>query len=168
MLRRTKTIVLSDDPSVAVAVRVADCAPILLGDRHLGTVGAAHAGWKGALAVFVSTSLVVYRFRKELAEMKWEGAGSAAKRVPAWIVGMHLIFLTLIVLGAHYMVVFIGLLLFFIGFTTVTREYQTPLNLRGGLLVAFFLGGLVIFGGPQSWCFTIAEARSSPAVNCMI
>src|SRR5262245_8868581 len=42
-------VIVSDDPSSAIAVRVADCAPVLLGDRRLGVVGTAHAGWRGTL-----------------------------------------------------------------------------------------------------------------------
>ena len=37
-------------PGVAVGVLTADCAPILLADAEARVVGAAHAGWRGALA----------------------------------------------------------------------------------------------------------------------
>ena len=36
-------------PGVICAVLTADCAPVLLADPDAGIVGAAHAGWKGAL-----------------------------------------------------------------------------------------------------------------------
>jgi YfiH family protein len=37
-------------PGVALGVLTADCAPVLLAEPHAGVVGAAHAGWRGALA----------------------------------------------------------------------------------------------------------------------
>lgn len=37
-------------PGVALGVLTADCQPVLFSDAEAGVVGAAHAGWKGALA----------------------------------------------------------------------------------------------------------------------
>ncbi|HBZ43638.1 MAG TPA: peptidoglycan editing factor PgeF [Maritimibacter sp.] len=36
-------------PGVALAVLTADCEPVLFADRDAGVIGAAHAGWKGAI-----------------------------------------------------------------------------------------------------------------------
>ena len=41
---------VTDRPGLALGILTADCAPVLLADREAGVVGAAHAGWKGALA----------------------------------------------------------------------------------------------------------------------
>ena len=43
-------IIVSDRPDVAMAVQVADCVPLLLGDARSGAVAAAHAGWRGRAA----------------------------------------------------------------------------------------------------------------------
>jgi YfiH family protein len=37
-------------PGLALGILTADCAPILLADVAAGVIGAAHSGWKGALA----------------------------------------------------------------------------------------------------------------------
>lgn len=40
---------VTDVPGIALGILTADCAPILLADRQAGVIGAAHAGWKGAV-----------------------------------------------------------------------------------------------------------------------
>ncbi|HEY0599548.1 peptidoglycan editing factor PgeF [Brevundimonas sp.] len=48
---------VSAAPGVICAVLTADCAPILLADAEAGVVGAAHAGWKGALGGVVHSTV---------------------------------------------------------------------------------------------------------------
>jgi YfiH family protein len=41
---------VTDRPGLALTVLTADCMPVLLADTQAGVIGAAHAGWRGALA----------------------------------------------------------------------------------------------------------------------
>jgi purine-nucleoside/S-methyl-5'-thioadenosine phosphorylase / adenosine deaminase len=49
-VRPQADIIVTEDPAVAIGVRVADCAPVLLHDPVKHAVGAAHAGWRGTAA----------------------------------------------------------------------------------------------------------------------
>jgi len=40
---------VTDQPGLLLGVLTADCGPVLLADPRAGVIGAAHAGWKGAL-----------------------------------------------------------------------------------------------------------------------
>jgi YfiH family protein len=48
---------VTDRPGVALGVLTADCAPVLFADPEAGVVGAAHAGWKGALGGVLEATL---------------------------------------------------------------------------------------------------------------
>ncbi len=41
--------IVTATPGVALAVLTADCQPVLMADRDAGVIGAAHAGWRGAV-----------------------------------------------------------------------------------------------------------------------
>ena len=41
---------VSDTPNLLLGILTADCAPVLFADHNAVVVGAAHAGWRGALA----------------------------------------------------------------------------------------------------------------------
>jgi len=57
---------------LAIGVLTADCAPILLADTRAGVVGAAHAGWRGALAGIAEAAIDAM-----------EGLGAARRHIHA-------------------------------------------------------------------------------------
>lgn len=107
-------------------------------------------GWKAALAVLVNALVVTLLFQRELSKMQNEEKAEQID-VPLLVVLVHLFFLIGVVVFAHHPVIFIGLLLFFLGFTHAYERYQDRLILREGLMVAFFLAGLIVLGGHQKW-----------------
>jgi YfiH family protein len=44
-------------PGILLGILTADCVPVLFTDREAGVVGAAHAGWKGAIAGVTDATL---------------------------------------------------------------------------------------------------------------
>lgn len=54
---------VTDQPGVLLTVRTADCVPVLIYDPVHGVVAAVHAGWRGAVAGIVSSTLTVMRQR---------------------------------------------------------------------------------------------------------
>jgi hypothetical protein len=106
-------------------------------------------GWKAAMAVVINASLLTVIFRQELRGLKM--APSQEAGVPSSVLVVHLLFLLGVVVFAHHPVVFMGLFLFFLGYTSAYQRYQSPLILREALLVAFFLAGLVVLGRLQAW-----------------
>ena len=107
-------------------------------------------GWKAIIVVLVNTLVATFVFRRELSEIHFDKE-SQEKRVPLPVFFTHLFFLVGVVVFAHHPEVFMGLLLFFIGFAHAYERYQDRLILREGLLVAFFLAGLVVLGAQQKW-----------------
>lgn len=54
---------VTDQPGIMVAVRTADCVPILMHDPKRRVVAAVHAGWRGAVAGIVSKTLELLQSR---------------------------------------------------------------------------------------------------------
>src|SRR5208282_1979274 len=61
-------------PGLALGILTADCAPILLADSEAGVIGAAHAGWRGALAGVIESVVTAM-----------EDLGASAPRIRAAI-----------------------------------------------------------------------------------
>ncbi|MBR0552335.1 peptidoglycan editing factor PgeF [Stakelama marina] len=57
-LRPRADALVTDRPGFALGILTADCAPVLLADRQAGVIGAAHAGWKGALGGVTDSTIL--------------------------------------------------------------------------------------------------------------
>jgi hypothetical protein len=109
-----------------------------------------HFGWRSLVAVLFNATVITFLLRPHLRQIDTSVEGETAP-VPPLVSLIHLAFLAAVVLLAHHPVLFIGLFLLFLGFTQAYQRYQSPLILKEGLLVGFFLAGLVVLGGMQQW-----------------
>ena len=104
-------------------------------------------GLKAIAVVVVNAFALTLFWRKQIPVI----SATRTEAMP-WIVQVvHGLFLLGVVVFAHHPVVFLSLLLFFMGYTQAYNRYQQPLMLKEALLVAFFLAGLVVLGGLQQW-----------------
>jgi Na+/H+ antiporter NhaD/arsenite permease-like protein len=120
-----------------------------------------HYGFKAIAAILLSSVAYFVVFRQELDRLAQragdhdgDGIGdvkSNERPVPLFVTVTHLGFMAWTVLFSHYPPLFIGGFLFFLAFSQATAHHQHAINLRGPILVGFFLGGLVIHGGLQGW-----------------
>jgi hypothetical protein len=109
-----------------------------------------HFGWRSLIAVVLNASVITLLLRTHLRPLDASVEGESAP-VPPLVALIHIAFLAAVVLLAHHPVLFLGLFLLFLGFTQAYDRYQSPLILKEGLLVGFFLAGLVVLGGMQQW-----------------
>ncbi|MDI1251217.1 MAG: putative Na+/H+ antiporter [Lacunisphaera sp.] len=120
-------------------------------------------GWKAVVGILIANGLYFLVFRRELGELAQRTPPQReAERdgvlvddhritIPFWVTAVHIFMLFWTVFTAHYTALYMGGFLVFLAFTQATKQYQTPIQLRGPVLVGFFLAGLVIHGTLQQW-----------------
>ena len=127
-----------------------------------------HFGWKSAIAVFINGAVVTWLYRDYLKKADTEirevlaAAESGKESIPATMIGVHLLMIAGVVLFAHHPPIFLGIFLLFMGIATAYPQFQERLILREGLMVAFFLAGLVVLGGMQAWWLQPLLSNMSP------
>jgi hypothetical protein len=108
-------------------------------------------GWKAAIACLINALGATFLFRKELTSGEPKAFKLDGKRVPYPLLLIHVLSLAGIIVFAHHPAIFMGFFLLFLGVVQAYTKHQSRLILREGLLVGFFLSGLVVLGGEQQW-----------------
>jgi hypothetical protein len=119
----------------------------------------ANFGIESCVAIAINALGATLLFHHQLIEPELVKEKS---RVPLTVICMHLLFLVGVVLFAHDPIIFMWILLFFIGYTIAYPMHQSPLILKEALLVGFFLGGLVVLGALQGWWLQPILQNMSP------
>ncbi len=132
-------------------------------------------GWRAVAAILASTASYLALFWRELRdlasrpmpaetelpEQDLDGRFTPPLPVPRWVMAVHVAFMAWTVWCSHHPALFVPGFLFFLGFARASAAYQSRIDLRGPLLVGFFLGGLVVHGGLQGWWISAVLANLS-------
>lgn len=141
--------------------------PVVMVAEHWGWSSGfmmATFGWKALTAVLINAGGATLLFRRHLKDIPRLSSGTAGLEVPVWMVAASLAFLGAVVAFSHHPVVFLALFMFFLGFSEAYKRYRGRLILREGLMVGFFLAGLVVLGGQQKWWLQALLTDLEPAV----
>ncbi|HWK71572.1 MAG TPA: putative Na+/H+ antiporter [Burkholderiaceae bacterium] len=128
---------------------------------------ATHFGWRAALAVCINAGVLTFICRPHLLDGTLgspQDETAARPPVPLIVIAIHTLFLVGVVLSAHHPIVFLAFMMLFIGYAHAYKRHQNPLLIREGLMVGFFLAGLVVLGGLQKWWLQDLLAGLSPMV----
>ena len=118
-------------------------------------------GAKAAMAVVLNALAVTLLFRQEITARALSPSRTEHARVPAMLVLVNTALLAAVVLTNHHREVFMGVFLAFLGLAEAYRQHHDRLMLREGLMVGFFLAGLVVLGGQQQWWLQDVLSRLS-------
>ena len=119
-------------------------------------------GWRAVAAVTVNALAVSLICGRHIVRIPAPDDAAAETEVPTSAMLVCVLFLLGVVVFAHHPPVFLGLLLFFIGYSAAYPRHHDVLILREALLVAFFLAGLVVLGGQQQWWLQSLLTSMSP------
>lgn len=157
--------------SIGGVLSVYAAPPVLMVAKTFGwdtSFMLANFGWRAVAAVFLNALLLTIIHRKLLTSGQAETHRGVTQEtdvpVPFLTILIHLAFLVAIVMTAHHPAIFMGLLVLFIGFCQAYKRFQSPLMIREGLMVGFFLAGLVLLGGLQKWWLQDLLGSLSPIV----
>ncbi|HUG58314.1 MAG TPA: putative Na+/H+ antiporter [Candidimonas sp.] len=120
-------------------------------------------GWKAALAVIINATLVTLLIKDYAQDPDQSPSDKAPQAMSPIVIAIHLAFLASVVIFAHHPVIFLGIFLFFIGYTQAYSRSQSRLLIKEALLVGFFLAGLVVLGGMQQWWLQPIVSSLAPA-----
>lgn len=128
-----------------------------------------HFGWRAICAVMLNGAILTLVMRRVLITGQASTHHGVENpdghtRVPLLVMLVHVLFLVGVVLASHHPAIFLGLLMLFIGFTEAYKRFQSRLMIKEGLLVGFFLAGLVLLGGLQKWWLQDLLGSLSPTV----
>ncbi len=109
-------------------------------------------GYKSVIAVTLNTIVFLF-FMRRLIPTSFHQLSHATheKSTPWWLILIHLTGLVLLIVWAHEPIALIAILCLFLALTSVTQKHQSTLFFRQSFLVAFFLGGIIVFGALQRW-----------------
>lgn len=127
---------------------------------------ATHFGWRAAAAVIFNGLVLTLVCRPYLLDgsLGSDDASDARAPVSYVVMAVHVLFLLAVVMSSHHAKIFLALLVLFIGYAHAYKRHQSPLLLREGLMVGFFLAGLVVLGGLQQWWLQDLLGGLSPLV----
>jgi len=81
---------VTDRPGLLLGILTADCVPVLLADEDAGVVGAAHAGWRGALTGVIEATVAAME-TLGAARHRMVAAAGPMIRQPNYEVGQELV-----------------------------------------------------------------------------